>query len=46
MIRREFKADDNHGNSSEQRRGLFDLDVQSVWQQHAEEKENAKKKKV
>ncbi|KAK4826461.1 hypothetical protein QYF61_009188 [Mycteria americana] len=46
MIRREFKADDHHGNSYEPRRGPFDLDVQSVWQRDAEDKENAKTKKV
>ncbi|KAM7122041.1 LOW QUALITY PROTEIN: uncharacterized protein C7orf57 homolog [Ciconia maguari] len=46
MIRREFKADDHHGNSYETRRGPFDFDTKSVWQQDAEDKQNTKKKKV
>ncbi|XP_074942253.1 uncharacterized protein C7orf57 homolog [Phalacrocorax aristotelis] len=45
-IHRKFKADVHHGNSYELRRGPFDMDVQSVWQWDAEDKEKTKKKKV
>ncbi|XP_068252653.1 uncharacterized protein C7orf57 homolog [Nyctibius grandis] len=46
MIHREFKAGDHHGNNHEIRRGPFDFDTKSVWQQDAEDKENAEKTKV
>ncbi|KAM9285914.1 LOW QUALITY PROTEIN: uncharacterized protein C7orf57 homolog [Cariama cristata] len=46
MIHREFKADDYHSNSYETRRGPSNFDMKSVWQQDAEDKENADKKKV
>ncbi|XP_041904586.1 uncharacterized protein C7orf57 homolog [Corvus kubaryi] len=46
MVHREFKDDDHHGNSYEARRGPFEIDTKSVWQQDAEDKENTKKKKV
>lgn len=39
-------AGDHQGNSYETRRGPFDFDTKGVWQQEAEEKENAEKKKV
>ncbi|KFV01784.1 Uncharacterized protein C7orf57, partial [Pterocles gutturalis] len=46
MIHREFKADDHHDNRYERRRGTFDFDMKSVWQQDAEDEENTGKNKV
>lgn len=46
MIHREFKAEYHHGNSYEPRREPFDLDVQSVWQQDGEDKENKEKEGI
>uniref|UniRef100_A0A8D0FRN8 Uncharacterized protein n=1 Tax=Strix occidentalis caurina TaxID=311401 RepID=A0A8D0FRN8_STROC len=46
MIHRVFKADDHHGNSYKTRRGPFDFDMKSVWQQDAEDNENTETKKV
>ncbi|KAM9302536.1 LOW QUALITY PROTEIN: uncharacterized protein C7orf57 homolog [Morus bassanus] len=43
MIHRE--ANDHHGNSYELR-GPFDLDIKSVWQRDAEEKEKTERKKI